>query len=245
MKRDELFRDPKTAPRRFVFDGRVAEVFDDMLPRSIPFYAEQQRLISQIGSSFWKPGTDVYDLGCSTGTAMVNSAGWVEPPARVIGYDNSPEMLAKARQKLAAHGLQGRVEVRPGNLASDPSRLELENASVVSMCWTLQFVPRARRAAVLRWIHRGLVPGGVLIVAEKVGVQNEVLRRLSTANYYDFKKQHGYTDVEIAGKEAALQGVLRPLGIEENLRLFRRCGFRQAEMFFLRLPFAGFLCMKA
>lgn len=140
MRRDQIFLGSKERCGDFNFDAQVAEVFDDMIVRSVPFYHEQQDMIKETGKRFWRPGTDIYDLGCSTGTTLINLAYELEGRARLIGYDKSLAMIDKARIKVKESGLDHRIEIRYGDLNGDLAELSLENAGFVTLCWTLQFL---------------------------------------------------------------------------------------------------------
>jgi tRNA (cmo5U34)-methyltransferase len=242
--RDTLFRSTAARPGDFRFDERTAEVFDDMLRRSIPFYREQQGMIAELGGRFWVPGTDAYDLGCSTGTTLVNLARELPEPATVVGYDNSLPMLDRAAAKVAESGLEERIELRFGDLGEDLSRLPLEHASVVTLCWTLQFIPPLRRDSLIRWIYRGLVEDGTLLVTEKILTESSPMNRFFTELYHEFKRRNGYSAGEIARKREALENVLVPYRTEENLEMFRRAGFEIVETFFQWCNFAGYICVK-
>ena len=65
--RDELFADEQRATHDFVFDEDVAAVFDDMLERSVPLYAEVQRMAIELAVRFLGNGATIYDIGCSSG----------------------------------------------------------------------------------------------------------------------------------------------------------------------------------
>jgi len=244
MKKDEVFLASGKQTSDFEFNEEVAEVFDDMLLRSIPFYLEQQSMVTCIGKSFWIPGTNVYDLGCSTATTLLGLCAGLPDSAHLIGYDNSLPMLERARQKIAASHLSDRIEVRYGDLNGQLSRVPVENASVVTMCWTLQFIRPLRRASVIGWIYEGLADGGVLIVTEKTLTNNGNMNRLFIDYYYQYKRRQGYSDTEIGRKREALENVLIPYRLEENLELFRGNGFEIVETFFQWFNFAGFLCIK-
>ncbi len=69
--KDEVFREPQPVAD-FNFGEKVAAVFDDMLDRSVPFYQEIQRMIAEMAADFAVDGTNIYDLGCSTGTTLLN-----------------------------------------------------------------------------------------------------------------------------------------------------------------------------
>lgn len=242
--RDEVFA--KTAARAcdFEFNNDVAEVFDDMLVRSVPFYVEQRILIQEIALKFWTEGTIIYDLGCSTATALIQLSKAIGPQAHLIGYDNSEPMLERARQTVKEQGLEDRIEARYGDLNGDLSKLPLDNAGVVTLCWTLQFVRPLKRDPLIRWIYDNIVDGGALIVTEKILTNDSNMNRFFIEFYYDFKRRNDYSEDEILRKREALENVLIPYRVDENFEMFRRNGFEITETFFQWYNFAGFLCIK-
>jgi tRNA (cmo5U34)-methyltransferase len=244
MSHDDIFRDAPQTGANFEFDARVAEVFDDMLVRSIPFYQEQQRMICEIGARFWPPGSDVYDLGCSTATTLINLRRAIAGPAHFIGYDYSEPMLERAREKIAACGLAESIQTAQADLNGDLSRVPLANAGLVTLCWTLQFVRPLQRDGLLRWISQAMTEKGVLIVAEKVLTGHPQTNPAFIDFYHDYKRQNGYSDHEIMRKREALENVLVPYRVDENRELFQRNGFKIVETFFQWYNFAGFLCLK-
>lgn len=243
MKTDDIFLKPRV-PGDFVFDAAVADVFDDMLLRSVPFYQEQQRMVVEIARTFLRPDTRVHDLGCSTGTALINLGRTTPEEARFVGHDNSEAMLEKARANIAHEGLADRIELRHFDLNGELARGRLDRASVVLLCWTLQFVQPVKRDPLIRWIYDALAPQGALIVTEKVLTRDSAINRLFIDFYQDLKRRNRYSEVEIARKREALENVLIPYSLDENIELFRRSGFRTVETFFQWYNFAGFLCVK-
>ncbi len=244
MKRDDVFRNSELGGNEFEFNAEVAEVFDDMLVRSIPLYEEQQYMIRRIARKHWIPGTVVYDLGCSTGTTLLGMAQELQECSQFIGYDNSVPMLEEARRKIAERQTQDRIQLLYRDLSLPADDLILDNASVVIVAWTLQFLRPLRRADLIQSIYRQLVENGVLIVTEKILGGHSESNRCFVEHYYDFKRANGYSETEIARKREALENVLIPYRVEENLELFRKNGFEIAEMFFQWFNFAGFLCVK-
>ncbi len=242
--RDAVFETETPRGSDFRFDADVAAVFDDMLVRSIPFYLEQQRMLLDVAEKFYIPGTVIYDLGCSTATTMISLAHKLGRGVRLVGYDNSEPMLAKARKKIALAELSDQIEVRHGELSSGAGSLDLENASVVTMCWTLQFIRPLCRTPLIRRIYDGLRAGGALVITEKVLTNDSDMNRFFIDFYYDFKRRNGYSEQEILRKREALENVLIPYRVDENLELFRHGGFDIAESFFQWYNFAGFLCVK-
>jgi len=245
IRTDAIFRASGPRAADFEFNEAVAEVFDDMLARSVPMYLEQQRMIRDIAAKFWIPRTNIYDLGCSTGTTLVNVAQAIPEARSLVGIDNSRPMLEKARERIRAQKLDGRITLECADLNSDLERIRIENASVITLCWTLQFIRPLNRDRLMRRIYDGLKSGGVLIVTEKILTNNSNMNRFFVDFYYDFKKRNHYSDEEIRRKREALENVLIPYGTAENLELFRRSGFAMRETFFQWYNFAGFLCVKA
>jgi tRNA (cmo5U34)-methyltransferase len=244
MGRDEVFLTSARRAGEFAFDDEVADAFDDMAVRSIPFYLEQQRMVCELAARFWTPGSDVYDLGCATGTTLLGLAQSIRAAARIIGYDSSPSMLRSAEAKVRAHGLDHRIETRRVDLERDRSTAPLTNAGVVVMCWTMQFIRPMERDSLIQWIYRGLLKHGALIVTEKILATHRPMDALFIDRYYALKRRSGYSETEIARKREALENVLIPYRADELVALFGRNGFRIVETFFQWYNFAGFLCLK-
>jgi tRNA (cmo5U34)-methyltransferase len=244
MNRDDIFDDGKPRGSDFTFDAEVAAVFDNMISRSVPFYAEQQRMIVEVVKRYWHPGTDIYDLGCATGTTLINLGRELDGSGRLIGYDNSEAKLQQARGAVAAEGLGHRIELRLGDLEQDAQALALDNAGAVLLCWTLQFVRPLQREALIGRIHESLADGGVLVVTEKVLSNARDLDRDFIGFYYAIKERSGYSQTEIHKKRVALENVLVPYRIDENKEMLRRNGFRAVDSFFQWFNFVGFVCVK-
>lgn len=238
---DELFAEPMSRPTDFAFDASTVRVFDNMVSRSVPFYGEIQRMTAELAAEFASPGSTLYDLGCSTGTTMSALESWVDPSVRFVGYDNSPEMVERAREKLATFPTPRERDVRLVDLHQP---FAIEDASVTVMLFTLQFVRPLHRERVIRTIAEGTRPNGAVILAEKVIESDTLFNRLFIDNYYDMKRRHGYSDMEIAQKREALENVLIPYRIEENRDLLLSCGFTKFQEFFRWYNFAGMIAVK-
>jgi tRNA (cmo5U34)-methyltransferase len=243
VKQDSVFESPRRHGGDFQFDSDVAEVFDDMITRSVPLYEEQQEIVKWLCQRLWQPESRIYDLGCATATTLIRLAQ-VLPDAPLIGYDNSLPMLERARAKLAAAELESRIHLQPGDL-EDIAQLDLEGAGIVTVCWTLQFVRPLRRDQLLRHVYESLVSRGALIVCEKVLTNDSSLNPTFIDAYYDYKAAHGYSRLEISRKRESLENVLVPYRIEENIELLRRNGFQTVEPIFQWFNFAAFLCIKS
>lgn len=231
----------KTFIEDFDFGEETALVFDTMLERSIPFYSEIQRMIVEIASDFAIPGTRLYDLGCSTGTTLSQLASFLPSDMRFIGIDFSPDMLDKARQKLNVLSDSRCIELVCKNIDEN---IAISNASVVVMSLTLQFVRPIQRGQLIQRIAEGLHPEGCFILIEKVLGENPKLHRRFIQYYYHFKRQNGYSELEIAQKREALENVLIPYYVEENRELLQQHGFKTCEVFFRWYNFCGMIALK-
>jgi tRNA (cmo5U34)-methyltransferase len=239
--KDTLFA-KKQKTGDFVFDEKVTGVFDEMLVRSVPFYGEVQRMIAELTRTFAQPGTAVYDLGCSTGTTMVNVLKALKDKnVKVVGVDNSPHMLAVARRRLEHQKLWKRASLYEADL-NQP--LSLGRPSVVILVLTLQFLRPAQRELLIQNIFQSLRKGGALIIVEKVLGNDSLTTRLFIEKYYAFKARQGYSKLEISRKREALENVLIPYRLEENLMMLRRNGFPVTDTFFTWYNFAGILGVK-
>lgn len=238
-KLDCLFENP--ADGDFQFDGKTAAVFDDMIARSVPWYEEIQRMTGEIAADFARPGTNLFDLGCATGTGLLELDPLIDPEVRFVGVDSSPEMLEKARLKLSACPSGRDFEL----LALDLHQAQaVENASVVVMNLTLQFIRPLYRERVVRNIIDGLNSQGCLVLVEKLTLGDSLFNRLFIRYYYNLKKRQGYSESEIAHKREALENVLIPYRPEENRQLLEAAGFRHVEEFFRWYNFSGLIAVK-
>jgi tRNA (cmo5U34)-methyltransferase len=243
VAKDVLFQE-NSAARDFTFDQKVATVFDDMVSRSVPFYGELQRMLADLCVQFLpeKDGA-VCDLGCSTGTTidLILSHPGTPPTTHGFGVDNAPAMLDQAREKLSQYVGAERVTLMQADLDSD---LKLPPVNVVLMNWTLQFVRPIHREGLLRRIHASIQPGGALLMAEKVLVEDSLLNRLYIELYYRYKSRQGYTAEEIQRKRESLENVLVPYRVEENVQLLQRCGFSTVDTCFRWFNWAAFVAIK-
>jgi tRNA (cmo5U34)-methyltransferase len=240
--RDELYK-TKGHAEDFTFNRDVANVFDDMLNRSVPFYSEVQRMVVELGSLFLVGEGAVYDVGCSTGNTLLGFADTVgaDKPIRFVGIEPAEAMREKAESKLIAAGHQGRVEL----LADPIENFErLDGARVIVMLYTLQFVRPIYRAQVLRMYFDSLEVGGCLLLAEKILADNSMLSRTYVDLYHDYKRRSGYSDTEIAKKREELENVLLPYRDSENIEMLRQVGFTSVDHVFRWYNFALYIALK-
>ncbi len=240
MPTDQVFQ-AKTKIEDFRFGADVAAVFDDMLGRSVPFYDEMQRMMTEVAKDFAVPGTNVFDLGCSTGTTLLRLDAQLPADIKFIGIDNSDDMLAKCRAKFGSQGLARPYELRSLDLNQG---IAIDNASVALMVLTLQFIRPLNRDKLIADVYRGLNPDGCLLLIEKVLGEDSLFNRLFIRYYYDLKRRNGYSELEITQKREALENVLIPYKLLENRELLLRTGFRYVDVFFKWYNFCGMIAVK-
>lgn len=234
---DKLFQQNQVGQGEFVFDERVADVFDDMVSRSVPMYRDVQKLIPRIVRLLDHASIKVVDLGCSTGTSLaVLAKSLPDRQLELIGIDNSAAMLEKCRSKLSQHDVQN-VQL----IQSDIQDYSFNDVSVVLMNYTLQFVPTDQRVALLRKIHDSLRPGGLLILSEKLSHHDAGMDRELFELYFEYKRENGYSELEIARKRDALENVLVPLSVSDNRAQLQDAGFGDIEMLLKWFNFGTFL----
>ena len=241
MGKDEVFKGEIEKASDFKFGANVANVFDDMVNRSVPFYGEIQRMIAELTADHAQEGTDVYDLGCSTGTTMIGMDTMVDQNIRFVGIDDSQEMLDKCKLKLLEIGFSRDYELRCADLSQG---VQINNASVVVLCLTLQFVRPIYREQLLKNIYDGLKPGGALILVEKILAEESEFNREFIKYYYNYKRRNNYSEMEISQKREALENVLIPYKLSEDITLLRDRGFVNCEVFFKWYNFAGVIAIK-
>ncbi len=241
MQKDIIFADPDKAVGDFKFGSSVVSVFDDMVSRSVPFYLEMQRMMTEMAKDFATESSNIYDLGCSTGTTLINIDKVLPPNVQLVGLDNSKEMLEKCRANFEKAGVERPFKLEYADLNKG---VQMENASVAILCLTLQFIRPLYRDKLLADIYRQLNKNGCLIIIEKVLGEDSLFNRLFIKYYYEMKKRHNYSEMEISQKREALENVLIPYKLNENIEMINNHGFRYCEVFFKWYNFTGLIAVK-
>lgn len=240
MNEDTLYATGKVA-EDFTFNDRVAEVFDDMLSRSIPHYRSVIEGMAQLLACRPQNNATIYDLGCSTGTTLLELCRRL--PAEqfhFVGIDNAPAMLEKARKKSAMFSKSTLIEFHEDDITTCP----LPDAAAVICNYTLQFLRPMTRLAFVKRIHAALPGDGLFFLSEKTISHAKRLNRDFIDIYHNFKRQQGYSELEIAAKREALENVLIPFSLEENIALLRDAGFAEIEPYFKWFNFTALVAVK-
>mmetsp|Transcript_13541 Transcript_13541/g.19372 ORF Transcript_13541/g.19372 Transcript_13541/m.19372 type:complete len:743 (+) Transcript_13541:190-2418(+) len=242
---DQIYQREGGGPKPFEFNSEVVDVFDDMVSRSVPLYCEVIDLAIYWVQKYHLSGTNMYDLGCSTGTTIDVLARYFANLNRerkfgtndgndahhchFVGIDTSNAMVQACKHKLEwtqKYKPSITVDIQCSDMLTHP----IHNASFVIMNYTLQFVPPAKRVGLLQKINNGLVDGGVLLLSEKVRAESAEIQETCTWIYEDFKERRNYTRREIARKKEALMNVLVPYTESELKTTLQIAGFQEIEI---------------
>lgn len=237
---DQLYQ-ADTVPEDFDFNERVVEVFDDMLDRSIPFYQNVIGETARLLDSVLDPGDTVCDLGCATGSTLLHLAKKLDDRnLSFLGVDSSPAMLAKAELKAEFYAKHNQITFRKQDILG----LDLPDTGAFILNYTLQFIRPVQRAPLISGLFDNLRPGGLLILSEKTIFGDKRLNRTFIDIYHDFKREQGYSDLEIARKREALENILIPFSVEENKEMLSKAGFAPVTTFFQWFNFSSFVAIK-
>ncbi|QWV93396.1 carboxy-S-adenosyl-L-methionine synthase CmoA [Geomonas oryzisoli] len=240
--KDAIYAAPLQEMIDFKFDERVVAVFPDMIQRSVPGYG---MIISNIGilaGKYAQAGSHCYDLGCSLGAATLAMRQRIsQPDCDIIAVDNSPAMIERGRELLARDAGSA---VPVTMICADLQDVTVENASVVVLNFTLQFIPPTQRQALIQRIHTGLRPGGILILSEKIAFSEPKRQHFHVELHHDFKRANGYSDLEISQKRSALENVMIPETLACHHKRLQAAGFSSSEVWFQCFNFASLVAMK-
>ncbi|MDH5718192.1 MAG: carboxy-S-adenosyl-L-methionine synthase CmoA [Spirochaetia bacterium] len=239
--KDTLYKKKTRTVPNFTFSKEVTLVFDDMIKRSVPCYHETLWQISQlINLNFYKD-IQIYDLGCSTGNLLFFLSGVLKKKSfSYTGIDSSPSMIEKAKQK----NYKLTKNQKASFFTEDILAYEYEQANVFIANYVLQFVPIRKRADFIKSIYLSLRQKGVFILSEKIQEKDNMISNIHTLMHYGFKKNEGYSDIEIEQKNKSLKNILKPLTLEENLFLLKKAGFKKMDVFYKWCNFTSIIAFK-
>jgi len=229
------------AEGKWKFNGEVAQVFDNMLQRSIPQYDTMRKAIFDLACKFITPGDNIIDLGCSLGESLSSLIAMYGAHNRYIGVEMAPEMLRLVRQRFADWIETGYVKIEDIDLRTDFPK---KYAGVILSILTLQFIPIEYRQRVVSHCHYWLKTGGALILVEKVLGETAELHEIYIERYLQMKKDNGYSQEEIDRKRIALEGVLVPVTAAWNEQMLKAAGFKYMDCFWRWMNFAGWIAIK-
>ena len=244
MTTDDIYT-RKLDDEPFRFNAEVADVFPDMLQRSIPGYAASIEAIGSLAARYVRPGTRCYDLGCSLGAAtLAMRQGAATDDVEIVAVDNAPAMTERCRQILAEQQRRDRRQVDVDVVEADIRAIEFENASMVVLNYTLQFLPLEDRDALLERIAAATHTGGLLVLSEKVVDEDAALEQLLIDLHHEHKRRNDYSALEIARKRAALENVLVPETVAAHEERVRRAGFAHSAVWLRYFNFVSLIAIR-
>lgn len=235
--KDNIYAQPLEAVSGFRFDDDVAAVFPDMINRSVPGYSTIIAMSGVLAGRYAQPATACYDLGCSLGATTLAMAKHLPETQRIIAVDNSAAMIQRAQQWL------DRVQQPVELLQADVNAIDFEPMSVAAMNFTLQFIPLPQRASLLGRLRSSMVDGGVLILSEKICFSDDHLQSLNTELHHEWKRNNGYSDLEISQKRNALENVLIPETLDSHRQRLLDAGFSSVDVWFQCFNFASLVAI--
>jgi len=239
MNKDRIYSELQNVVD-FVFDDSVANVFSDMIRRSVPGYESIITMLGVFSEQYVTEGSNIYDLGCSLGASTLSMrARLKDTPCQMIAVDNSESMVEKCRVNInLASGPN--VDV----LCDDIRDVDISNASLAVLNFTLQFLPVDDRAALLKKIANNMKPGGALVLSEKITFEDKAEAKLNEDLHLAFKKANGYSELEIAQKRTAIENVLIPETLNTHLERLQQAGFKQSQVWFQCMNFVSIIAVK-
>jgi len=240
-KADIIYSSPQSKIKDFSFDEQVVEVFPDMIKRSVPGYSTIIETIGRLSKSYVTDNSNIYDLGCSLGAATLSMRQNIKADnCQIIGIDNSSAMVERCKNHINA--FKGNTPCLI--IQDDILNIKLENAAMVVLNFTLQFIEKEKRQQLLNNIANGMNKGGILVLSEKVSHHNDICQNVLTNLHHDFKRANGYSDLEIAQKRTALEQVMKPDSLETHQKRLTTAGFSQATTWFQCFNFISMIAIK-
>ncbi len=240
FSKDSIYANPLGQVAAFNFDEAVVDVFPDMIQRSVPGYSAMISAIGLLAGRFGQDNSYCYDLGCSLGAASLAMHQQIKAEnCQIVAVDNSDAMVSRFRS-----GLQAIPNAQIDVQCADIRDIEIVNASVVVLNFTLQFIPIEDREQLLAKIWQGLLPGGLLILSEKLAFDDDKQHELQMDMHHLFKKAQGYSDMEISQKRTALENVLIAESFTTHRHRLSKVGFSSVEVWFQYFNFASMIALK-
>lgn len=241
IEKDSLYAKPLGDIEAFEFDEQVAAVFPDMIARSVPGYHTMIAAIGLLAQRFCQNASYCYDLGCSLGAATFSMRHRITAEqVKIMAVDNSPAMIERLQRLIVQDSAAIPIEV----CCADIRDVDIHDASVVVLNFTLQFIPLPDRAAFLRKIYAGMRPGAILILSEKIHFSDPRQQALQTDMHHLFKKAQGYSELEISQKRTALENVLLAETFNQHQQRLHQVGFDSVEVWFQYFNFVSMVALK-
>jgi tRNA (cmo5U34)-methyltransferase len=244
MTTDKIYQQ-QSEEKPFRFNEEVAGVFPDMLRRSIPGYAATIEAIGSLAARYVRRDTNCYDLGCSLGAATIAMRQGIKVPGcRIVAVDTAPAMTIRCEEIIAEDDRRFSPPTSVDVVEADIRDIDIANASMVVLNYTLQFLALEDRDALMRTIHHGLNDGGLMVLSEKVIDENAEMEQLLVDLHHEHKQRNDYSALEISRKRAALENVLVPETVGAHRDRLMSAGFRQVAVWLRYFNFVSIIAIK-
>lgn len=203
----------------WVFDESIVTQFDDHVRQSVPLYELFHKSLIELSRFFIRKDSEIIDIGTSTGffiKSLYDTA--LNRGNSFIGVDIESAMIDECRYRHSDDNILF--------INADAIDIEYYNASVVSLILVLQFLDKAKRIKLLKKIYNEIDEDSCLLIVEKIRTTDTVMNDAYNDLYYDFKLSQGLSPEEILKKNMTLRGVMKPLTLEENIKILTDIGFR-------------------
>ena len=212
-----------------------------MITRSVPGYNTIIETIGNLSQRFVQKNTTIYDLGCSLGAATLAMRKSInQEECKIVAVDNSSAMVERCKMHIKAFKGETPVEVIEANIQD----VDIENASMVVLNFTLQFIDKAERQSLINKIASGINPGGILVISEKISHGDAIIDEHLIDLHHDFKRANGYSELEVAQKRTALENVMKTDSVEQHTQRLKNAGFSHVSPWFQCFNFLSFIAIK-
>ena len=216
------------------FSGDNAIELKDHVNSSVPLYNEFHNAIVNMSCFFAQKNSKIIDLGTSTGSLIYKLKNNNDNRnINFIGIDIEEDMIKECKKRYN--------DIDFFNI--DAIDFDYTNSSIVVSMLTLQFIDIKNRKKILNKIYNQLNDGGALFVVEKIRTDISIIHDIYNDLYYDFKLEN-FTSDEIIKKNQSLRGVMNPLTVNENIKMFEDVGFKKIDIFMKINNFVGFIIVK-
>jgi tRNA (cmo5U34)-methyltransferase len=243
MSKDNIYNRNDGSVEPFEFTEEVASVFPDMLKRSIPGYGASIQAIGSLARRYARANSRCYDLGCSLGAASLAMIRNIDVDnCRIVAVDNAPAMTIRCQEALTPEADQAGIGLSV--IEANIQDVDIVNASMAVMNYTLQFIPEGERAQLISKIAKGMNVGGVLLLSEKVVDDDPAIEKSLVDLHHEFKRRNAYSDLEISRKRAAIENVLVPETVGTHRQRLLDAGFQHVGVWLRYFNFVSIIAIR-
>ena len=236
-KTDNIYKNGDFNHLPFSFNEEVTQVFEDMINRSVPGYISSLKMTKEITTKLFQKDSNFYDLGCSIGAVTIQVSDIVKTKkGNILAVDNSEAMINFCKSRIKDSHISF--------ILDDITKIEIENASVASLNFVLQFLEPSVRLNFLKGVFKGLIKGGALLLSEKFSFDSNKEEESVSRIHHSFKLSNGYSELEVSRKRDALEGVLISQSQAENEELLYESGFSEIRKVMKNLNFVTYVAIK-